>query len=62
MTSSWLFTLALLLIGSGMLLGLLLATYWRPLLNKVDQLLPPRYLRRAGVRYRPQGPERENRQ
>jgi len=61
MTSAWLFKLALLFIGLGMLLGLLLATYWRPMLRMVDRLLPPRHLRRAGVRYRSQGPQREDR-
>ncbi|MBA1261958.1 cellulose biosynthesis protein BcsF [Stutzerimonas sp. NM35] len=61
MTSSWLFQLALLFIGLGTLLGLLLATYWRPVLRMLDRLLPPRHLRRAGVRYRSQEPEREDR-
>nr|WP_234461707.1 cellulose biosynthesis protein BcsF [Stutzerimonas stutzeri] len=44
--------LALLFIGVGALLGWLLASCWQPLLARLDRLLPPRHLRRTGVRYR----------
>lgn len=57
MTSSLLFKLALLFTGLGLMLGLLLARHWRPMLNKGDRLLPPRHLRRAGVRYRSDKPD-----
>ncbi|EWC43335.1 hypothetical protein [Stutzerimonas stutzeri] len=52
MTSGSLLELALLFIGVGALLGWLLASCWQPLLARLDRLLPPRHLRRTGVRYR----------
>lgn len=60
MTGAWLFKLAAFFTVLGMLLGVLLALYWRPFLQHVDRLLPPRHLRRAGVRLRRDKPAQDD--
>ncbi|QII99315.1 cellulose biosynthesis protein BcsF [Stutzerimonas balearica] len=59
MTHTGLLEVALLCLTLGMLAGCLVAAYWRALLNRLDRLLPPRHLRRAGTRCRSEAPLRK---